>query len=380
MTTEQHTEEELKAIRKKEKKEKKKMLKMKQAEDAIEPATEEIKKTDKKDKKEKKEKKEKKRKEFSTLEQDLEMVNQITKKRSVEAQEDQLNAKKTKASSPSGYTYIQSSKLDAVSDSMILEFLKKNEISLKPIDASLKPILKFNQVDFPTEISQVLAGFENPTPIQSVSWPPILSGKDLIGIAKTGSGKTMAFGIPAYLRLHSAPSSSAGKKSRVLVLSPTRELACQIQEQFDKLDQKSHVKSVCIYGGVPKYEQKQALRSGVSVIVATPGRLLDLVECDQACDLSEVDYFVLDEADRMLDFGFEEAIRKIVSFLPKSGRQTVMFRFVFFIPLFRERVTLNMNTSQRDMAFGNSKNGGVFPHQPRPHYCWIPRTVCKHEH
>lgn len=215
------------------------------------------------------------------------------------------------------WIYRPSKKNLKVDDAVINDFLSSNEITITPKN-DFKPILKFDHVKFPPAMSSVLSGFDKPTAIQSVTWPPILSGRDLIGIAATGSGKTLAFGIPAFLRTY------PDKKPRVLVLSPTRELAMQIQEQFTTLGKNLELESVVIYGGVSKHEQKHALRSA-SVIVATPGRLLDLIETDRACDLSLIEYFVLDEADRMLDFGFEEAIRKIVSYLPVDNRQTVMF-------------------------------------------------------
>ncbi|KAI8929907.1 P-loop containing nucleoside triphosphate hydrolase protein [Entophlyctis helioformis] len=156
----------------------------------------------------------------------------------------------------------------------------------------------------------------------------------MVGIAATGSGKTVAFGIPALMhiqnRLASVGSSSKvlNGKPLVLVLSPTRELAMQIQEQFTTFGEAVGIRSVCIYGGVNKWDQKKALKQGMHIIVATPGRLIDLFEEDSSvCDLSKVDYLVLDEADRMLDIGFEDAIRKIVARLPTAanGRQTVMF-------------------------------------------------------
>jgi ATP-dependent RNA helicase DBP3 len=215
------------------------------------------------------------------------------------------------------WIYHPSKKSLMLDDAVISDFLSSNEITITPKN-DFKPILKFSHVDFPQNMSSALSGFEKPTAIQSVTWPPILSGRDLIGIAATGSGKTLAFGIPAFLRTY------PDKKPRVLVLSPTRELAMQIQEQFETLGKNLDLESVVIYGGVSKHDQKRALKSA-SVIVATPGRLLDLIETDRACDLSLIEYFVLDEADRMLDFGFEEAIRKIVSYLPVDNRQTVMF-------------------------------------------------------
>lgn len=222
-----------------------------------------------------------------------------------------------KDASSDKWVYHPSKKTLKLEDEVVEEFLTSNEITITPKN-DFKPILKFDHVKFPETISNALSSFDKPTAIQSVTWPPILSGRDLIGIAATGSGKTLAFGIPAFLRTY------PDKKPRVLVLSPTRELAMQIQDQFESLGKNLDAESVVIYGGVSKYEQKQALKSA-SVIVATPGRLLDLIETDRACDLSLIEYFVLDEADRMLDFGFEEAIRKIVSYLPVENRQTVMF-------------------------------------------------------
>ena len=142
-----------------------------------------------------------------------------------------------------------------------------------------------------------------------------------------GSGKTMAFGVPALVHLQEklSNSSSKSKKPRILVLSPTRELAMQIEEQFILFANSASCRSVCIYGGVAKQPQQEKLRRGMDVIIATPGRLIDLFEQDEElCDLSKVSYLVLDEADRMLDAGFEDAIKKIINKLPPK-RQTVMF-------------------------------------------------------
>ena len=239
-------------------------------------------------------KKSKKKKEFTSKEMELELINTIDNDQK-RKQEDHLQSKDAKKSKSSKYEYIQSEELNQVSNEIVSAFLKKEEITIQPMDANLKPILAFDQVHFPKRISKFLNNFEKPTSIQSVSWPPILSGKDLIGIAATGSGKTLAFGIPAFLRLYKKESTCP----KVLVLSPTRELAMQIQDQFEKLGEKTNVNSVCIYGGVSKQDQKKALRAGVSVIVATPGRLMDLVQEDKnVCNLSQIEYLVLDEADR----------------------------------------------------------------------------------
>ncbi|KAI8910241.1 P-loop containing nucleoside triphosphate hydrolase protein [Gorgonomyces haynaldii] len=203
-------------------------------------------------------------------------------------------------------------------------FLKEHEIQITTLDGKpfeVDPIMDFDEAEFPKKLRKALV-FDKPTPIQSVTWPPILKGRDLVGIAATGSGKTLAFGIPAFIQNLDRPQS---KKPQILVLSPTRELAMQIQDQFVTFGKKCGVESCCIYGGVSKKEQKDMLRAGINCIVATPGRLIDLFEEDKGlCDLSQVKYLVLDEADRMLDQGFEEAIKKIINQLPKQ-RQTVMF-------------------------------------------------------
>ena len=170
--------------------------------------------------------------------------------------------------------------------------------------------------------------FTKPSPIQSQCWPPLLSGRDVIGIAATGSGKTMSFLVPALLKIHAANTPGV---VQMLVLAPTRELAMQSDVVCRELAQCGTkggriARSVCIYGGVSKGEQKSALRSGVEVVVATPGRLLDLVE-ERAISLANIRYLVLDEADRMLDEGFLPAIKSIVGNCPtaEQGRQTVMF-------------------------------------------------------
>ncbi|KAH6595157.1 hypothetical protein BASA61_003856 [Batrachochytrium salamandrivorans] len=220
-----------------------------------------------------------------------------------------------------------------VPESTISEFLSANTIritSLNDQPFSVQPILQFKQANFPAKLHSILAEFPAPTFIQSVTWPPILQGRDLVGIAATGSGKTLAFGVPALLHIQNSMAKNTMQRGKplTLVLSPTRELAMQIQDQLSQFGKAMGIKSVCIYGGMPKWEQRNALKQGMHVIVATPGRLIDLFEEDSTiCDLSQVTYLVLDEADRMLDIGFEEAIKKIVARLPTSaqGRQTVMF-------------------------------------------------------
>jgi ATP-dependent RNA helicase RhlE len=168
-------------------------------------------------------------------------------------------------------------------------------------------------------------GYSNPTPIQEAAIPLIIDGKDLIGIAQTGTGKTAAFTLPmleTLERLTSDPSRRG--KTRALVLSPTRELVVQIHDNVSAYAKHLPLKVANIYGGVNEAPQKKALRQGVDLVIATPGRLMDLM--GQGCaDFSGLEYFVLDEADRMLDMGFLPNIRKIVKDLPKKGRQTLLF-------------------------------------------------------
>ena len=166
------------------------------------------------------------------------------------------------------------------------------------------------------------AGFQHPTPIQAQTWPIALKERDVVSIAKTGSGKTLAFLMPAYKKIS---HFSRGRQHAIhaLVLAPTRELATQIQEESEKFGRVAGYNSACAYGGAPKRDQLRAIGAGVSVLVATPGRLNDFLESHQV-DLSGVFYLVLDEADRMLDLGFEPQIRAIIKRLPRK-RQTLMF-------------------------------------------------------
>ena len=165
-------------------------------------------------------------------------------------------------------------------------------------------------------------GYVQPSPIQAQAIPPVLKGKDLIGCAQTGTGKTAAFAIPILQRLH----GHVGKKHtpiRALVLTPTRELALQIKESFDQYGKYLELRHTVIFGGVGQAPQVEALQKGVDILVATPGRLNDL--CNQGhIDLSGIDAFVLDEADRMLDMGFIHDVRKVIARLPEK-RQTLLF-------------------------------------------------------
>jgi ATP-dependent RNA helicase RhlE len=166
-------------------------------------------------------------------------------------------------------------------------------------------------------------GYATPTPIQSQAIPPVLSGRDLCGIAQTGTGKTAAFALPILQRLAAAAQRPAPQTCRALILSPTRELASQIADSFRAYGAGLRLSTVVVFGGVPIGRQRQQLARGVDILVATPGRLLDLID-NRALVLSSVQVLVLDEADRMLDLGFIHALKRIVKLLPRQ-RQTLLF-------------------------------------------------------
>ena len=192
-------------------------------------------------------------------------------------------------------------------------------------EAKYAPLKSFADSKLPENVLQCCKNFKNPSPIQAHSWPFLLDGRDVIGIAKTGSGKTLAFGIPAIMRVLKKRKDKGLKRVNplCLVLSPTRELAVQIFDVLTDAGRACGVTSACLYGGTSKKPQISALESGVDIVVGTPGRLKDLIEMTVCC-LREVSFVVLDEADRMLDLGFEEPVRFILS-KTQSARQMVMF-------------------------------------------------------
>lgn len=167
-------------------------------------------------------------------------------------------------------------------------------------------------------------GYTHPTPIQEQSIPILLKGKDLLGCAQTGTGKTAAFGIPIIQHLYNNKTEEKGRrKIKALVVTPTRELAIQISENFTAYGKHANVRNTVIFGGVKQGSQVNSLKAGVDVLVATPGRLLDLIQ-QGYITLSNIEYFVLDEADQMLDMGFIHDIKKIIAKLP-SKRQSLFF-------------------------------------------------------
>jgi len=166
-------------------------------------------------------------------------------------------------------------------------------------------------------------GYATPTPIQTKAIPHVLAGRDLFGCAQTGTGKTAAFALPLIQRLRADDRGPQPRRCRTLVLAPTRELAAQIHESFLAYGRHAGIRAAVIYGGVGQHGQARAMMHGVDVLVATPGRLLDLIG-QRLVDIRSVEYLVLDEADRMLDMGFIHDMRKIVAMLP-TDRQTLFF-------------------------------------------------------
>lgn len=211
------------------------------------------------------------------------------------------------ASSVISGSYTEHPELTALPQSTVDDYLKEAFISFTDSTkaSKLRPITKFTYVPIEDETQRksflkFTSGFAAPTPIQAAVWPYLLSGRDCIGVAETGSGKTLAFGVPAIRRVLALPNKER-RGVKVLVVSPTRELAMQSHEHLEKMARDDGLTAVCVYGGVPKDEQRRLLRKA-TIVVATPGRLNDLIQ-EGAADLSKVDYLVLDEADRMLDKG-----------------------------------------------------------------------------
>lgn len=218
--------------------------------------------------------------------------------------------------------YVESPEVERMSEKEVEEYRQRREITIEGRDVP-KPIKSFRDTGFPEYVLEEVtkAGFVEPTPIQAQGWPMALKGRDLIGIAETGSGKTLAYLLPAIVHVNAQPILSPGDGPIVLVLAPTRELAVQIQQEATKFGSSSKIKSTCIYGGVPKGPQVRDLQRGVEIVIATPGRLIDMIESHHT-NLRRVTYLVLDEADRMLDMGFDPQIRKIVSQI-RPDRQTL---------------------------------------------------------
>jgi ATP-dependent RNA helicase RhlE len=189
--------------------------------------------------------------------------------------------------------------------------------------------MSFTELELKPELARTCAalGYTEPTPIQREAIPIVLSGSDLIGCAETGTGKTAAFLLPIIQRLAERPRPG----TRVLIIAPTRELALQIETSYGQLAPKKSPRCVSVIGGASMHQQCEALRRGASVLIATPGRLLDHLE-RKTIDLSHVEVLVLDEADRMLDMGFWPSIRRVLEVLP-AKRQTLLFSATMSAPI-----------------------------------------------
>ena len=204
------------------------------------------------------------------------------------------------------------------------DYRKQKEMTVQGRNVP-RPVETFDEAGFPSYVMAEVKGqgFTAPTAIQSQGWPMALSGRDVVGIAETGSGKTLTYCLPAIVHINAQPLLAPGDGPIVLVLAPTRELAVQIQQEVTKFGKSSRIRNTCVYGGVPKGGQIRDLSRGVEVCIATPGRLIDMLEAGKT-NLRRVTYLVLDEADRMLDMGFEPQIRKIIGQI-RPDRQTLMW-------------------------------------------------------
>ena len=220
--------------------------------------------------------------------------------------------------------YKEDPAVTARSQAEVDAFRKENNITIQGTEIP-RPVHTFDEAGFPGYVmNEVKAqGFAKPTAIQSQGWPMSLSGRDVVGIAETGSGKTLTYTLPAIVHINAQPLLAPGDGPIVLILAPTRELAVQIQEEASKFGKSSRIRNTCVYGGVPKGPQIRDLSKGVEICIATPGRLIDMLEAGKT-NLRRVTYLVLDEADRMLDMGFEPQIRKIIGQI-RPDRQTCMW-------------------------------------------------------
>lgn len=199
--------------------------------------------------------------------------------------------------------YIEDARVSARSDREIEAFRAEKEMLVQGQNIP-RPITTFDEAGFPDYIlSEIKAsGFTAPSAIQCQAWPMALSGRDLVAIAETGSGKTISFALPAMVHINAQPLLAPGDGPIVLILAPTRELAVQIQAECTKFGKSSRIRNTAVYGGVPKGQQIRDLQRGAEIVVATPGRLIDMLESGKT-NLKRVTYLVMDEADRMLDMG-----------------------------------------------------------------------------
>lgn len=214
-----------------------------------------------------------------------------------------------------------------MSSEQVNAYRQEHEITLvgELKDQSFCPITTFSDAPFAPSVLKVFhnQGYEAPTSIQAQSWPIALAGRDMISVARTGSGKTCGFLLPAIHRLMNAPLPAGRRNPRVMVIAPTRELAIQIEVEAQKFSGASGLQSVCAYGGAPKGTQIRAFQHGVDIVIGTPGRINDLMD-GGFFNHNDISYLVLDEADRMLDMGFEPQIQNIIRRL-NPNRQNLFF-------------------------------------------------------
>src|SRR5438874_3337141 len=229
--------------------------------------------------------------------------------------------------------------------------------------------MSFRALNLSPQILQAVqdAGYTEPTPIQVATIPLILAGHDVIGIAQTGTGKTAAFVLPILTKLAASMQSGQRRGTRALVVAPTRELVVQIEENVRAYAKHLPLRMATVFGGVSERPQLEALRSGVDLVVATPGRLIDLMG-QRAANFSGIEFLVLDEADRMLDMGFLPPIRQIVKALPRN-RQTLMFSASFSREI--EHLTQQFQQSPKIVQIGRRANPAEtvtqFVYDVRPH-------------
>ncbi len=220
--------------------------------------------------------------------------------------------------------YKEASSVKKRTSKEIEQFRKEAKITIDG-DTVPKPVFKFSEAGFPGSVLEVIDEnkWKAPTPIQSQGWPLALSGRNVVGIAQTGSGKTAAFLLPAIVHIRAQPSMKRHDGPIVLILVTTRELAQQVEQVAHHFCSNSKLRIACLYGGAPKKPQLRDLSRCPEVVIATPGRLLDFLESGDT-NLRRTTYLVVDEADRMLDMGFEPSLRRIVSQV-RPDRQTLMW-------------------------------------------------------
>eukprot|EP00455_Lapot_gusevi_P054709 TRINITY_DN881_c0_g1_i3.p1 TRINITY_DN881_c0_g1~~TRINITY_DN881_c0_g1_i3.p1 ORF type:complete len:564 (+),score=212.82 TRINITY_DN881_c0_g1_i3:106-1797(+) len=277
----------------------------------------------------------KKRKEVSQADENGEQMGEVKepaekkKKKNKKPVEEADETEEAKECGIQKNFYAPAASLANFSRDEVEAFRQKHSMTVSGKDSdfpNFKPARTFAESGLPENVLGCCSNFQAPTPIQAQAWPIILSGRDVVGIAETGSGKTLAFSLPGMVHILAQPSCNSPKNPGpvMLVLAPTRELAMQISDVCVSAGEPLGLRTVILLGGMPRDQQVKALKRGAAILVATPGRLLDILRSGDAT-LNRVTFFVLDEADRMLDMGFLPDIREVVSLIPSPARQTLMF-------------------------------------------------------